>query len=268
MSLYLLTILSLVQGITEFLPISSSAHLVLTRWLWTGSGTDAALNLALDVALHVGTLAAVMLYFRADVLALLRGTLRLITGRRDGEAQLAWLVLLATLPAIVAGFLLKSLIETNLRGVEIIAWTTLGFGILLWFADRTSTNGRVSDLDWKKVLLVGFAQAFALVPGVSRSGITITAGRWLGLGREEAARFALLLSLPTIAGAAVLSALELDTSNASIIVQDAFIGATIAFVTAYIAISVMMGWLRKATFTPFVVYRVLLGAVLLFAVYF
>jgi undecaprenyl-diphosphatase len=195
MSLFLIAVLALVQGLTEFLPISSSAHLVLTRWLWLSPSTDAAAGLALDVALHVGTLAAVMLYFRGDVAVLFRGTLRLLKGgHQDGDVRLAWLILVATLPAVIVGFTFKTVIETSLRGVEVIAWATLIFGILLWIADRTSTNKKISDLDWKKALLVGVAQAFALVPGVSRSGITITAGRWLGMGREEAARFAFILA--------------------------------------------------------------------------
>jgi undecaprenyl-diphosphatase len=268
MSLFLIAVLALVQGVTEFLPISSSAHLVLTRWLWLSPSTDAAAGLALDVALHVGTLAAVMLYFRGDVAVLFRGTLRLLKGHQDGDARLAWLILLATLPAVIMGFTFKTVIETSLRGVEVIAWTTLIFGILLWIADRTSTNKKISDLDWKKALLVGVAQAFALVPGVSRSGVTITVGRWLGMGREEAARFALILSLPTITGAAVLSALKLDTQIALDLLQSAVVGAFIAFIAAYIAISLMMAWLRKATFMPFVFYRIALGVGLLIAVYY
>lgn len=272
MPLLLLIVLALAQGVTEFLPISSSAHLVLTREAWMGLGLDAPsrdpiAELTLDVALHVGTLAAVALYFRRDVQTLVAGGFDLLRGRRDGAARLAWLVIVATLPAFVAGALGKSFITEHLRSVETIAWTTLIFGLALGLADRRQTTGTVADLGWRGAVFVGFAQAFALVPGVSRSGVCMTAARWLGLNRAEAARFALLLALPTIAGAGALASLDLYQTGKASVGVDAAIGAVLSFFAAYAAIWLMMRWLRDSSFMPFVVYRVALGLILLWLAY-
>lgn len=272
MPLILLVVLAAVQGVTEFLPISSSAHLVLTRAAWAGLGLEAPPpdpigELTLDVALHVGTLVAVAVYFRRDVVLLIQGGFALLGGRRDGPARLAWLVLVATIPAILAGALLKDFITGNLRGIETIAWTTLIFGVLLGVADRRATTGTVDAMSWRGALAVGVAQAFALIPGVSRSGVAMTAARWLGLDRAEAARFALLLALPTIAGAGALAGLELWQTGEATLGADAAIGAVLAFFAAYAAIWLMMRWLRRASFLPFVVYRVLLGLALLWLAY-
>lgn len=271
MPLVLLAVLALVQGVTEFLPISSSAHLVLTRAAWSGLGLEAPPpdpvgEVVLDVALHVGTLAAVALYFRKDVVELIVGGIALLTGKRDGPARLAWLVLVATIPAFLAGALLKGFITDNLRGLEVIAWTTLIFGLLLGWADRQTTALRIDALNWKSALAVGAFQACALIPGVSRSGAAMTAGRWFGLDRQEAARFALLLALPTIAGAGALAGKDLIEADAAL-GMDAAIGAVLAFFAAYAAIWLMMRWLKSASFMPFVVYRVILGFVLLWLAY-
>ncbi len=269
MPLALLATLALVQGVTEFLPISSSAHLVLTRAAWTALGLaapapDPAAELALDVALHVGTLFAVMLYFRRDVAELIVGGVDLLRRRRSAAAHLAWLVLVATIPAILAGALAKGFITTHLRGVEVIGWTTLVFGVLLGVADRRPARRATRDLGWRGAVFVGAAQALALVPGVSRSGVAMTAARWIGLDRTEAARFALLLALPTIAGAGLLAGLDLrDAAIGPGVARDAAIGAGLAFVAAYIAIWAMMRWLRSASFRPFVLYRIVLGVALL-----
>lgn len=272
MPLLLLVVLAAVQGVTEFLPISSSAHLVLTRAAWTGLGLDAPApdpiaELTLDVALHVGTLVAVAVYFRRDIVILIGGGFGLLRGRRDSPARLAWLVLVATIPAILAGALLKDFITGNLRGLEVIAWTTLLFGVLLGFADRKSTTGTIVAMSWRGALAVGVAQAFALIPGVSRSGVAMTAARWLGLDRQEAARFALLLALPTIAGAGALAGRDLWQTGEATLGADAAIGAVLAFFAAYAAIWLMMRWLRRASFLPFVVYRVVLGLALLWLAY-
>ncbi len=262
----LLALLALVQGITEFLPVSSSAHLVLTRLAWGEAGGGANM-LALDVALHVGTLFAVMLYFRKDVAALIRGGLGLLVGKREGDARLAWLVLVATIPAILAGVLLKGLITDHLRGVETIAWTTLIFGLALGWADRLPAAKRTLDLGWKGALTIGAAQAFALIPGVSRSGVAMTAARALQLSREEAARFALLLAIPTIAGAGALAGLDLWQAGDVALGADAALGAALSFIAAYGAIWLMMRWLKRASFMPFVIYRLALGLVLLAVAY-
>lgn len=271
MPLLLLVVLAVVQGVTEFLPISSSAHLVLTREAWGGAGlaggsVDPAAELTLDVALHVGTLFAVMAYFWRDVRELIIGGIGLLTGKRNDASRLAWLVLVATIPAFIAGAAFKGYISDNLRGIEIIAWTTLIFGVLLGVADRQPTSKRTLDLTWKTALGVGLAQATALIPGVSRSGVAMTAGRFLGLSREEAARYALLLALPTVAGAGALAGLDLYKEDAQV-GMDAAIGAVLSCIAAYIAIWLMMRWLKHASFMPFVIYRVILGCVLLWIAY-
>jgi len=271
MPLLLLVVLAVVQGVTEFLPISSSAHLVLTREAWGGAGfaggsADPTAELALDVALHVGTLVAVAAYFWRDVRELIVGGIGLLAGKRTDANRLAWLVIVATIPAFIAGAAFKGFISDNLRSVEVIGWTTLIFGILLGIADRRPTTGRTLDLGWKAALAVGVAQATALIPGVSRSGVAMTATRMLGLSREEAARFALLLALPTVAGAGALAGLDLYQADAAL-GADAAIGAVLSCISAYVAIWLMMRWLKRASFLPFVVYRMILGVVLLWIAY-
>ena len=264
MTLLHLVVLALVQGVTEFLPISSSGHLVLIPWLtgWPDQG------LLLDVAVHVGTLGAVLVYFRRDVAVMVLGVLRLLTGRIDGDARLVILVLVATIPVLAAGVLLKQALPDGIRSVEVIGWTTLVFGLLLYAADRYAPDARrVADLGVLQALVIGLFQCLALVPGTSRSGITMTAARMLGVERTEAARFSLLLSMPTIAGAGLLLGLDLYESGDAAVTSDAALAAGLAFVSALAAIAAMMAWLRRATFTPFVVYRVFLGIVLLALAY-
>ena len=268
----LLVVLAVVQGVTEFLPISSSAHLVLTRAAWSGlelaaPAPDPVGDLAFDVALHMGTLLAVACYFWRDVRRLILGGVDLARGGGTADARLAWLTLIATLPAIVAGFLLKDLVANSLRGLEIIAWTTLIFGIALGLADRRPADREAAELSWQGALLIGVAQAFALVPGVSRSGIAMTAARCMRVNRAEAARFALLLALPTIAGAGLLAGVDLWQAEGARLGADAAIGAGLSFLTAYGAIWAMMRWLKTASFLPFVAYRVILGLGLLWLAY-
>ncbi|MGP1256035.1 MAG: undecaprenyl-diphosphate phosphatase [Kiloniellales bacterium] len=273
MPLLLLAILALVQGITEFLPISSSGHLVLVWEIFDQTATEGvraveAERLDLDVAVHVGTLAAVCLYFWRDIWRMAIGLLRLATGRRDPGARLAGLVLLASLPIIPAGYFGKDLVLVYFRDIAVIGWTTLGFGILLGLADRFGMLiNRLEHLGWVQALVVGLAQVLALIPGTSRSGITMTAARFLGFERSEAARFALLLAIPAIAGAGSLAGLDLYQTGDLSLGRDAAIAAALAFVAALIAIAAMMAWLRRASFTPFVVYRILLGILLLALVY-
>lgn len=272
MPLHHIVVLALIQGITEFLPISSSAHLVLVPVLtgWPDQG------LVIDVAVHVGTLLAVILYFRRDVAEMGLGFVRLLAGGREREARLALQLVIASVPAFGAGLLLHELAGTLFRpeGVNVvfvtavIAWTTIGFGVLLWLADRFCISvRRVEHLGYGDAILVGLAQALALIPGTSRSGITMTAGRVLGLERAEAARFSLLLSIPVIAGAGALAAKDVYDAGDLVLGQDALLAAALAFVSALAAIALMMRWLRRASFTPFVVYRLLLGAGLLYYLY-
>ncbi len=273
MSLTALVLLALVQGITEFLPISSSGHLILMREFGAAAGLDtvganANADLVMDVALHVGTLGAVVLYVWRDLWRMAAGVAQGVTGGERGEGwHLAWQLVLATLPVIVIGALAKDLITDSLRTVEIIAWTTLVFGVLLWVADRALDRLTLPQLGYGRALVIGLAQVLALVPGVSRSGISMTVGRAVGLNRVDAARFALLLSIPTIVGAGTLAGLDLYEAGDAQLELDALIGAGLAFVSAWLAIILMMRWLASATFLPFVLYRLALGAVLLAIAY-
>ncbi len=259
-----IVVLALVQGITEFLPISSSGHLVLVPALtgWPDQGV------VIDVATHVGTLVAVLIYFRRDVAEMAAGFLALAARRLDAGGRLALLVVVATVPTVVAGAVLHELGADLFRSAAIIAWTTLGFGILLGIADRVgATSGRMEDIGLRGALIFGFAQVLALVPGTSRSGITMTAGRFLGLGREAAARFSLLMSIPTILGAGTLAGWDLYQAGDVSLGLDAVLAAVLSCLAALAAIALMMRWLRRASFLPFVVYRVALGIGLLIWLY-
>jgi len=259
-----IAVLALVQGITEFLPISSQAHLILVSKVtgWPDQG------LIIDVALHVGTLVAVMLYFWRDLWAMALGLVQLAKGRRNRMAKLAGYLVIATVPVLIAGFLIHHYIPGGIRNITAIAWATLGFGVLLWVGDKLGmTVRRVEHLNLGDVAIIGLAQALALIPGTSRSGITMTAARFLGLERPESARFSMLLSMPVIAGAGALEGWDLYQAGNAELTADALIAAALAFVAALIAIAAMMAWLRRASFAPFVVYRIVLGGVLLAGVY-
>ena len=259
-SLFQIAVLAIVQGVTEFLPISSSAHLILVPALtgWPDQG------LALDVAVHIGSLLAVVIYFRRDVMAMATGTVDAIRGQRSPRARLALQVLAATIPVILAGWLLKDRIETDWRSPVLIMVTTVIFGLLLWVADSRAGRAHrtTAELTWSDVLLIGAAQALALVPGVSRSGITMTAALLLGQKRPEAARFSLLLSIPTTAAAGALGAPDLLASSDPSLLGGTLVAGILACVSALAAIAGLMAWLRQATFTPFVIYRLLLGSLL------
>jgi undecaprenyl-diphosphatase len=255
-----IVVLALVQGITEFLPISSSGHLILVPIVagWPDQG------LMIDVAVHVGTLGAVLLYFWRDVWMMLAGLGRLARGRWDPGAKLAVLVIVATLPVVVAGFILDHFYPQGLRSIEVIGWTTLLFGIVLYLADAFGlTVRRMEHMRFSDAAVIGVSQVLALIPGTSRSGITMTAARMLGFDRTDAARFSMLLSMPTILGAGTLKGWELYQSGDAQLTADAFAVAGLAMVSALVAITLLMAWLRRATFTPFVVYRVVLGVLLL-----
>lgn len=261
-----LLILALVQGVTEFLPISSSGHLQLWPML-TGRTNQ---GLAIDVAVHVGTLVAVVLYFRADVAVAVRGGFRVLRGDfAHDDARLALLLVAATVPVIVAGGLLWATgWEDALRSLPVIAWATLIGGALLWFADRGADGAR-ADGDWRfrDAVLMGVAQAFALIPGMSRSGVTFTAARALGYDRVSGAKLSMLMSIPTIIAAGALVALDLAKAEDPGLGADAALAAALAFLAAYAAIAGLMRMMRTWTMTPFVVYRLILGLVLLYIVY-
>lgn len=262
MSLFHLVILAIVQGITEFLPVSSSGHLILLPKLL--GATDQ--GLALDVAVHIGTLGAVMLFFRADVARMWRGAGDILRGRSGTEdARLTLLLAIATVPVVIAGFILKVTgLADALRSVAVIGWTMLGFGLLLYWADQKGGTGKTAA-DWslRDAIAMGLWQAVALIPGTSRSGITITASRMLGYNREDGARIAMLMSIPTILASGGLLALDVIGEADWQTGRDAAIGAALAFVAAYLALSIMMRLLRSVSFTPYVIYRVILGVVLL-----
>jgi undecaprenyl-diphosphatase len=253
--------LALLQGLTEFLPISSSAHLILMpRMLdWADQG------LAFDVAVHVGTLSAVLAYFRADVQRLFAAWLRSCATRRvDGDARLAWFVLLGTLPVVVFGLLLHDFIETALRSPLVIAVATIAFGVLLWMADCYGRRLRdEASLRLRDIIFIGLAQALALIPGTSRSGITMTAGLALGLSRTAAARFSFLLSIPVIAMAGVYETGKLVQQAAPVDWGAISLGVAVSALSAWTCIHFFLKLIERIGMLPFVIYRMLLGAVLL-----
>jgi len=258
---YHIVFLSIIQGVTEFLPISSSAHLILPSQLlgWPDQG------LAFDVAVHVGTLIAVIGYFRQDIVRLTRSWfLSIASSNRSSDSQLAWWIIVSTIPAVVIGYLFNDFIESNLRSIEVIAYTTIGFGVLLWLADFYCGKEKTEyDLTFSKALYVGVAQALALIPGTSRSGITITAARSLGLSRDASARFSFLLSIPLIVAAGSYKLMELLLSGIEIHWGVIFSGIVLSSMSAYICIYCFLKWLNKIGFTPFLFYRLLLGVILL-----
>jgi undecaprenyl-diphosphatase len=266
MPFYLIIILALVQGITEFLPISSSGHLVLVHQFMGNGGQDLCWeqNRMMDVAVHIGTLLAVLLYFRNDMISMARG---LTQPKSEGRALMKYIVL-ASLPVLAIGLAVEKLQPSLLCMIEIMAWMTLVFGIVLGVADKyCRADKTIKDMTWRSALIIGFAQSLALVPGVSRSGITMTAGRILGFKRTEAAHFSLLLAIIAISAAGGLITLELLQSGDFALGINALIGIGLSFVTGYVAIYLMMAWLSRASFMPFAIYRVLLGGALLIAIY-
>ena len=266
MPLLQLILLALIQGITEFLPISSSGHLILLPGL-TGMADQ---GLAIDVAVHVGTLAAVILYFWADVRAALVGLADLARGRRDTPgARLALGLAIATVPVVLAGLAIKVTgLGEMLRSVAVIGWTMLGFGIVLWWADRTGPE-KLTETDWTPghAFRMGLWQMIALIPGTSRSGICITGARFMGYTRHDAAKLSMLMSIPTILASGVLLAADVAGQANAQVAIDGLIGAVFAFAAALGALALMMRLLRSVSFTPYVVYRVLLGAGLLWWAY-
>jgi len=254
-------ILAIVQGLTEFLPISSSAHLILVPLLsgWPDQG------LAFDVAVHVGTLLAVLAYFRHQLAVITGDWLHSLRQCQTvGESRLAWGIALATVPAALAGLLFKHLIEAHLRSALVIAVATLVFGLLLGLADWRKTSERdEQQLRWNDFLIIGCAQALALIPGTSRSGITLTAGLMLGLAPGAAARFSFLLSIPIILLAGGYNALGLIQSGLPVAWGNLLLGIGLAGVSAYACIHFFLKLLERVGLMPFVAYRMVLGAVLL-----
>lgn len=253
-------LLALIQGLTEFLPISSSAHLILPSQLlgWPDQG------LAFDVGVHVGTLAAVLFYFRREVSSIGRAWAGSFRGERSDAGRLGWMVVLATLPALVFGGVCHQLIDHYGRSILVIAATTLIFGVLLGWADLSSTRVRsVAGLRPRDALLIGCAQAIALIPGTSRSGITITAALMLGFDRQSAARFSFLMSIPVIIAAGVLKTRDLLLSGSDAQWLMVGSGAVLAALSALACIWLFLKWLDRIGMMPFVIYRLALGCLLL-----
>lgn len=255
-------VLGLVQGLTEFLPISSSAHLILVPKLFGWQDQ----SLAFDVALHFGTLLAVVGYFHRDIRAMTVAWLRsLFNGEPSGDARLAWGVLLATIPAGVVGFLLEEYVEAGQPDdPRLIAGALIGFGLLLWWAQVRAKQHRSEDaLRWSDYLLIGVAQAIALIPGASRSGVTMTAGLMLGLTRTGAARFSFLMALPIVVLATFYEFLQLATDQTPAPWAAIAAGTAAAGVSGWLCIHYLLKIITTVGFLPFVIYRLVLGAVLL-----
>jgi len=256
-------VLGLVQGLSEFLPISSSGHLILVPLItgWADQG------LTFDVAVHMGSLGAVLLYFRKDLFDMLKGVGDWSEPgilNHPGRHLIA-LIIVGTIPIIFGGIIIKLLIGTeNLRNAYVVGCTSIFFGSALYIADRIGARERgITQMGFKDALIIGCAQVLALIPGTSRSGVTMTAARLLGLQRAEAARFSFLLSIPAILAAGMLVTLEVMGGEGEGLDASALLGLLAAFLSAWAAIAFLMSWLREKSFTPFVIYRLILGAALL-----
>ena len=266
MPIFQLVLVALIQGITEFLPVSSSGHLILLPSL-TGMQDQGQV---IDVAAHIGTLAAVVLFFWSDVRVALLGLPRLISGRADTPgSRLALGLVIATIPTVIFGTVLHFTgLSSSLRSITVIGWTMLGFGIVLYIADQKGrTHKSTSDWGARDALVMGLWQMLALIPGTSRSGITITGSRQLGYNRTDGARIAMLMSIPTIIASGILLGSQVAVEANTAVIRDAGIVAVLSMLSALVALSLMMRLLRSVSFTPYVIYRVILGLILLTIAY-
>lgn len=259
-----IAVLAIVQGIFEFLPISSWAHLIMVPVVfgWPDQG------LLLEMAVHVGTLVAVMLYFWRDMWRLIRGGLILLRGKLTADGKLLIFLVVATLPLVAASFLVKQHVDVLRHSYQVIAIAMIGFGIMLYATDVAFMQlRRIEHMSWVNALFFGVAQVVALVPGTSRSGITMTAGRVLGYERSEAARFSMLMSVPVGFGQFVLLLRDLAKAGNAQIGANSLIAGVLAFFTALLAIWFLMAWLKRASFGIFALYRLIAGGALLYWYY-
>jgi undecaprenyl-diphosphatase len=258
-------VLALIQGLTEFLPVSSSAHLILGSQLlgWEDQG------LVFDVATHLGTLLAVLVYFRHDLASMAQSFLRPVNSDDQRQARsMVYFLAVASVPALLFGFFARDLVELYLRDMRIIAVTTLVFGGLLWLADALGSRARpLLDMNWRSAIVIGLAQSLALIPGVSRSGITITAGRFLGFDADSAARFSFLLAIPIIAAAGGYGALKVALGEAPINWQQFLLAMGFAAVAGWLCIAAFLALLKRVGLMPFIVYRLMLGVILLWLLF-
>lgn len=264
MSLEQIIVLAIIQGISEFLPISSSGHLILIPAFtgWPDQGLE------IDIMVHVGSLFAIIAYFRRDVARLIAGAADALRWRFTDNARLAVMIALATIPAVLFAILLKKTgFLSQVRGAEIVGWNAILFGILLYASDRFGSHIRtMADMRLGRAMIIGVAQAMALIPGTSRSGITMTAARAMGFERSESARFSFLLGIPAIAGAGLLTGLEFIESGNGL-PPGALLAAGFSFLASLAAIAFLMAMVKRMSFLPFVLYRLALGIVLLVWVY-
>lgn len=260
MSYVYLFALAIIQGVTEFLPVSSSGHLALAHSV-TAFPDQGVL---VDVALHGGTLLAVIAYFRHDVALILRGLIHLVLRRESFEARMAGNLIIATLPVLVAGgALVLSGYADTLRSPTVIAWASIGFALPLYLADRLSQRLDFSSTTWSTALFIGLAQICALIPGASRSGVTMTAGRFCGFNRHDAAKFSMLMAMPVIGLFALAGLLDLYQSQDHGRLSVALIGAAVAAIFAFATIHGFLKLTARVSYTPFVLYRLALGIVIL-----
>ena len=264
-------LLGIVQGLTEFLPISSSGHLILVPWAqdYTFLRDNEDFNKTFDVALHIGTLAGVIFYFRKDLWAMTKGFFRTLRpeGRADKDGRLAWIVIVATIPAVIVGFFGETFIDDNLGEPWMIAVQLIFFGLLLGIADRLPQSRETDSIKIRDGMIIGAAQALSLAPGTSRSGVTITAARFLGLTRDAAARFSFLLLVPATGGAVVFKGYEAIRDGLPPDVAGPMVVGVIASgVSGYLAIAGLLAFVRTRSYDVFVIYRVVIGLVILGAI--
>ncbi len=255
-------VLALIQSATEFLPVSSSAHLIIVPYLasWKDQGA------AFDVAMHLGTLIAVIVYFRKDVINIISSAFLIFKKETILNSNIFLCLLVATIPALLFGFFIEVIFHADFRNVKILAIMLIVFGIILFLVDKLKPqNKNMKQITLKDALLIGLAQSLALIPGTSRSGISITMARFLGFNREDAARFSMLLSIPTILAAGAWTALKLfQTENIEVFNSQLFVGMIVATLGGMFAIWFLLAWLKKASFGIFAAYRIVLGGILLF----
>lgn len=260
MTLIQILVLALIQGLTEFLPVSSSAHLILggQAFGWADQG------LVFDVATHLGTLLAVLVYFRSDLAGMAAACLAPKDPAGHPQRLMVGYLAVASFFTLAIGLAAHELVETYLRDMRIIAWSTIGFGLVLWWADAVGSKQRdLQEMNLKSALLIGLAQVLALIPGASRSGVTITAGRFLGFTPEAAARFSFLLAIPVIAAAGLFGMLRVASGDAPIDWAQFGLAVAIAGTAGWVCIAAFLALLKRVGLVPFVLYRLALGVTLL-----
>jgi undecaprenyl-diphosphatase len=264
MTLIQIIVLALIQGLTEFLPVSSSAHLILggQAFGWADQG------LVFDVATHLGTLLAVLVYFRSDLAGMAAASLAPKDPAGRQQRLMVGYLAVASFFTLAIGLAAHEFVEMYLRDMRIIAWSTIGFGLVLWWADAVGSKQKgLQEMSFKSALLIGLAQVLALIPGASRSGVTITAGRFLGFTPEAAARFSFLLSIPVIAAAGLFGMLRVASGDAPIDWTQFGLAVVIAGVAGWVCIAAFLALLKRVGLVPFVLYRLALGATLLWLLY-